>query len=122
MHRGEDLFCPAYEPPTLGGLVVGIERRLDYEYARSLVFGWGVDGRVIEDKESVQWWEGGFCSLPLAPTFVSYQSPVHNTRNDGEEQARAESSVLRHRLDAPQRDRPGGSARGPSAISEQGPT
>jgi mannosidase alpha-like ER degradation enhancer 1 len=76
MHRGEDLFCPAYEPPTLGGLVVGIERRVDYEYARSLVFGWGVDGRVIEDKESVHWWEGGFCSLPSAPTFVSRQTLV----------------------------------------------
>jgi mannosidase alpha-like ER degradation enhancer 1 len=62
--------CPVYTPPTLGGLVVGIERRADYEYARSLVFGKGVDGRVIEDKARVHWYEGGYCEIPVVPRFV----------------------------------------------------
>lgn len=81
MHRGEILQCPVYKPPTVGGgLVVGIERRQDYEYARSLVFGWGVNGRAIEDQDRVQWWEGGFCSLPTAPKFVSHRSGQRTKR------------------------------------------
>ena len=69
--KGQDLYCPAYSPPTLGGgLVVGIERRRDYEYARRLVFGPGVDGRV-EERGQVWWWEGGWCEIPKAPKFVS---------------------------------------------------
>lgn len=70
MRRGENLFCPAYVPPTLGGLVVGIERRADYEYARSLVFGPGVEGRVEEDKDRVKWREGGYSLIPEVPKFV----------------------------------------------------
>ncbi len=53
-----------------GGLVVSIERRADYEYARQLVFGPGVDGRVIEDQEKVNWWEGGYCAVPTVPRHV----------------------------------------------------
>ncbi|ORY31990.1 glycoside hydrolase [Naematelia encephala] len=70
LHRGENLVCPVYEPPVLGGgLVVGIERRPDYEYARHLVFGSGVDGRAAEDQHRTQWWEGGFCPIPSVPKF-----------------------------------------------------
>jgi mannosidase alpha-like ER degradation enhancer 1 len=82
MHRGENLWCPIYEPPTLGGLVVGIERRADYEYARSLVFGWGVEGRVIEDMQRVRWWEGGYCPWPSAPKFVSHRRTVEPANRD----------------------------------------
>lgn len=64
-------MCPAYRPPTLNGLVVGIERRADYEHARSLVFGLGTAGTVIEDKERVMWWEGGFCEVPRVSRHVS---------------------------------------------------
>ena len=53
-----------------GGLVVGIEQREDYEYARSLVFGPGVDGRAEEDGQ-VFWSEYGVCRVPIAPRFVS---------------------------------------------------
>lgn len=71
LHRGEDLQCPMYRPPTLGGLVVGIEQRRDYEYARSLVYGPGVDGRV-EEHGRVHWSEHGFCEVPSVPRFVSF--------------------------------------------------
>ena len=50
--------------------MVGIERRSDYEYARQLVFGAGVDGRVAEDQKRVSWWESGFCSVPTVPRHV----------------------------------------------------
>lgn len=72
MHRGENLQCPAYFPPTLGGLVVGIERRKDYEYARGLGFGPGEEGVMIEDEERVQWWEGGYCEKPVMPNYVGF--------------------------------------------------
>jgi mannosidase alpha-like ER degradation enhancer 1 len=86
--KGQDLFCPVYTPPTLGGgLVVGIEQRTDYEYARSLVFGPGVEGRVEERKAGViagrggegggvWWWEGGWCEVPKAPRFVSSRATI----------------------------------------------
>jgi mannosidase alpha-like ER degradation enhancer 1 len=74
MHKGENQFCPAYKPPTLGGLVVGIERRRDYEYARALVFGGDTDGLKIEDEARVGWWEGGWCEKPVMPKFVSLTS------------------------------------------------
>ena len=71
LHRGENAFCPIYEPEKLGGgLTVGIERRSDYEYARQLVFGPGVDGRAAETQESIGWWEGGFCAMPVVPRHV----------------------------------------------------
>jgi len=70
LHRGENVQCPVYRPPTLGGLVVGIEQRRDYEYARSLVYGPGVDGRV-EEHGHVHWSEKGFCEVPRVPRFVS---------------------------------------------------
>ncbi len=72
LHRNENAFCPVYGPAKLGGgLVVGIEKRPDYEYARQLVFGPGEDGRVIEDQDSIGWWEGGFCPIPSVPRYAS---------------------------------------------------
>lgn len=79
MHRGENLYCPKYEPPTLNGLTVGIEQRTDYEYARSLVFGWGVEGRAGEDKSRVHWSESGFCAVPQVPQHVSAIFPRSDT-------------------------------------------
>lgn len=75
-HKGENLQCPVYQSPTLGGpsgkgIVVGIERTSEYEYARMLVFGQGIEGRVFENKERVGWSEGGFCKLQDVPKFVS---------------------------------------------------
>lgn len=64
MHRGENLFCPIYTPPTLNGMVVGIERMSDYEYARSLVFGLGDEGVDVEDEDRVGWLEDGYCEIP----------------------------------------------------------
>ena len=78
MHRGEDLFCPAYEPTRVGGgksygpgwemydgIVVGIEGRGDYDYARSLVFG---PDAVPSDPVV---WDGGVCKIGKVPQFVS---------------------------------------------------
>lgn len=71
LHKGENLQCPRYHPPTVGGgLVVGIERRADYEYARRIVYGPSVAGVLAEDKQRVQWWEGGHCSIPEVPKYV----------------------------------------------------
>lgn len=70
LHRGEDLQCPAYRPPHLNGLVVGIEQRRDYEYARSLVYGSGEVGAEA-DIESRTWSESGYCEVPSTPKFVS---------------------------------------------------
>lgn len=69
LRRGENVQCPTYRPPTLGGLVVGIEQRQDYEYARSLVYGPGVDGRA-EEQGQVHWSEYGFCAVPSVPRYV----------------------------------------------------
>ncbi|ORX34541.1 glycoside hydrolase [Kockovaella imperatae] len=60
--------CPAYVPPTLNGLTVGIEQRLDYEYARTIVYGPGVNGRA-EETGNVHWSESGFCVVPSAPRY-----------------------------------------------------
>ncbi|KAK4689097.1 hypothetical protein P7C73_g1006, partial [Tremellales sp. Uapishka_1] len=68
-HRGESLTCPPYKSPTLGGLVVGIEQRADYEYARTLVFGPSDIGVSIEDEARVHWSESGFCAVPVVPRF-----------------------------------------------------
>jgi len=73
LHRGENVQCPVYKPPTLNGIVVGIEQRRDYEYARSLVFGPGVEGRA-EENGRVHWSESGFCEIPTVPRFVSESS------------------------------------------------
>ena len=68
--KGWDRKCPAYAPPTLGGLRVGIEQRLDYEYARAIVYGPGVNGRA-EETGQVHWSPNGFCKVPNAPRYVS---------------------------------------------------
>ncbi|RXK37277.1 hypothetical protein M231_05419 [Tremella mesenterica] len=69
MHRGENQQCPVYRNPELGGLVVGIERRADYDYARSVVYGPGLEGVWAENESGVKWWEGGFCVIPKAPKW-----------------------------------------------------
>ena len=82
LHRGENAFCPIYEPEKLGGgLIVGIERRADYEYARQLVFGPGVDGRAVESQKPVCWWEGGFCAVPVVPRHVGIGTIPELTTN-----------------------------------------
>jgi mannosidase alpha-like ER degradation enhancer 1 len=71
LHRGEFLQCPAYRPPRRNGLIVGIEQRSDYDYARSLVYGPELDGTYREGEE--QLWDGsGTCEMPSVPRFVSY--------------------------------------------------
>ena len=76
LHRGENLQCQKYQPPRVGGLVVGIEQRHDYEYARSLVYGPGYEG-VEAERGDVFWSESGFCEAPNVPRFVSLASCNH---------------------------------------------
>lgn len=77
LHKGENQYCPVYTPPTVGGppgrgLVVGIERRADYDYARMLVRG--------EDVEpSLSWDDNGVCTTPSVPRFVSAACPLLRT-------------------------------------------
>ena len=70
LHAGEVLRCPAYKPATLGGLVVGIEGREDYEYARQLV-DLSVDEGQVADGEGRFWGSGGRCAAPTAQSHVS---------------------------------------------------
>ncbi|OCF41757.1 hypothetical protein I317_04461 [Kwoniella heveanensis CBS 569] len=75
LRRGEHPTCPVYKPVMVGGLtedegiVVGIEGRAEYEYARSLIYGWGSEGLEAEDP-SKMWWNGGVCHIPSAPKFA----------------------------------------------------
>ena len=70
LHRGENLQCPVYKPPNLNGLIVGIEQRRDYEYARSLVFGFKGHG-VLAERGNVHWRSYGYCEVPNVPRHVS---------------------------------------------------
>jgi mannosidase alpha-like ER degradation enhancer 1 len=77
LHRGEQQFCPAYRPPRLNGLRVGIEQRQDWEYARSLIYGDTLDADVYK-QEGQFWSSSGTCSIPVAPKFVSLSDvPIH---------------------------------------------
>ncbi|WVF66261.1 hypothetical protein IAT40_001001 [Kwoniella sp. CBS 6097] len=75
LRRGENPTCPVYRPKTVGGLiddegiVVGIEGRAEYEYARGLIYGWGDDGLEVEDSRRM-WWDGGMCQVPSTPKFA----------------------------------------------------
>lgn len=70
LRRGENLQCPAYEPPFFGSedlpvLTVGIGSRSDMDYARQLV------GGRLSDSDALSWHESGWCQLPQAELFVS---------------------------------------------------
>lgn len=74
MHKGQNLQCPVYRPPRLphGGLIVGIEGRAHYEYARQIVWGptaVGVDTEEQKGRGSVQY---GVCAVPVVPKYVSH--------------------------------------------------
>jgi len=70
LHRGEQQFCPAYLPPTLNGLRVGIEQRDDWEYGRTLIYGDDLNNDVAKE-ERKYWSADGYCAVPSAPKFVS---------------------------------------------------
>ncbi|WVQ80984.1 hypothetical protein IAT38_003091 [Cryptococcus sp. DSM 104549] len=99
LHKGEHLTCPVYKPRRVGGrprsshagtaadweaeeegIVVGVEGRDEYEYARGLVYGWTALGLKAEDPKRM-WWDGGVCSLPVAPKFAFdvVLSPLNDT-------------------------------------------
>lgn len=68
-HRREDLYCPVYEPPIIGGIPVGIEGRDDYDYIRTMVFGPAVDSFSAEVLP--QLWGDGMCAKqPHVPKFT----------------------------------------------------
>ncbi|WVQ93882.1 hypothetical protein IAU59_000960 [Kwoniella sp. CBS 9459] len=75
LRNGENPTCPVYIPFMAGGLredegiVVGIEGRAEYEYARGLIYGWGSEGLEVEDPRRM-WWDGGVCYIPSAPKFA----------------------------------------------------
>ncbi|WWD22230.1 hypothetical protein CI109_106721 [Kwoniella shandongensis] len=89
MRKGENPTCPIYVPTLApvsvagdAGIVVGIEGRAEYEYARGIVFGWGEDGlEVEEDGKNRMWWDGGVCPIPSSPKFAFniVLSPLNTT-------------------------------------------
>ncbi|WVR03311.1 hypothetical protein IAU60_000302 [Kwoniella sp. DSM 27419] len=72
---GENHHCPRYQPATAGGrvtgqgIVIGIEGRNEYEYARALVYGWDKEGLEVEDWNRM-WWPGGTCRVPTVAKFA----------------------------------------------------
>ncbi|WVW81609.1 hypothetical protein I302_103604 [Kwoniella bestiolae CBS 10118] len=75
MRKGENPTCPVYRFVTVGstipsqGIIVGIEGREDYDYARSLIYGWDATGVDIEDGRRI-WYDGGICKVPSEPKFA----------------------------------------------------
>ena len=65
-HNREDLYCPVYVPPTIGGIPVGIEGRADYDYARALVFGPSAAGLAAE-RDLHAWGDGTCDARPAVP-------------------------------------------------------
>ena len=65
LHRGENQQCPAYLPPTLNGIVAGIEQRADYDYARSLVFGPSGANLSVDPNAPL----AGMCVAPSPPRW-----------------------------------------------------
>ncbi|WRT63472.1 uncharacterized protein IL334_000377 [Kwoniella shivajii] len=86
MRKGENPTCPAYRPPIYGGtgpgegIVMGIEGRADYDYARGLIYGWNNTGVDIEDGKKL-WFDGGICKTPNVPKFAFeiVLSPLNTT-------------------------------------------
>lgn len=70
LHRGEQQYCPAYKPPSLNGLQVGIEQRYDYEYARTLIYGDHLEKEDAKEERGL-WSEYGRCAVPQVPKHVS---------------------------------------------------
>jgi mannosidase alpha-like ER degradation enhancer 1 len=70
LHKGEVLQCPAYVPPSMGGVVVGIEGREDFDCARQLVLG-PKDG--FSDGERGDGSLYGYCSVPEVPRYVGHR-------------------------------------------------
>lgn len=69
LRRGEDQRCPAYAPANLNGLLVGIEQRTDWEYARGLIYGSTLEKGVAEE-ERRYWAHYGTCRAPQVPQHV----------------------------------------------------
>nr|XP_018266555.1 uncharacterized protein I303_00530 [Kwoniella dejecticola CBS 10117]OBR88713.1 hypothetical protein I303_00530 [Kwoniella dejecticola CBS 10117] len=75
LRKGENPTCPLYRPNTVGGssgspgIIVGIEGRGDYDYARSLVYGLDDSGAQVEDRRRI-WYDGGVCKIPIEPKFT----------------------------------------------------
>lgn len=61
----------------MGGLIVGIEGRADYEYARELV-GLDVSETQVMEREGRFWGEGGYCVVPNPQKHVR-QVNMHET-------------------------------------------
>lgn len=65
-HRREDLYCPVYVPPSINGIIVGIEGREDYDYARSLVLG--ATAAALAAETDLDAWGYGICARkPTTP-------------------------------------------------------
>ncbi|KAL1409592.1 hypothetical protein Q8F55_003585 [Vanrija albida] len=81
-HRGEDLWCPLYHAPAYMGVRLGIEARADYDYARSLVFGFDAASADAEDSPVAKsLWDLGTCVEPVQPQFL-VDTLIANDRHD----------------------------------------
>nr|XP_019014344.1 uncharacterized protein I206_00426 [Kwoniella pini CBS 10737]OCF53125.1 hypothetical protein I206_00426 [Kwoniella pini CBS 10737] len=75
IRKGESSTCPLYRPFAAGGIstrtgiIVGIEGREDYDYARSLVYGLDSSGVEVEDGSRI-WYDGGICRTSSEPKFA----------------------------------------------------
>jgi mannosidase alpha-like ER degradation enhancer 1 len=79
LHRSEQQYCPAYRPPSLGGLRVGIEQRDDYEYARTLIYGEELNDDTVHQERRF-WSEHGRCAVPQVPKHVRYDPSCRYTK------------------------------------------